>query len=338
MSKDSLQIALVKYNKKTWCKSGLLGIFIGLAAIVPGISGSTAAIILKLYDQALYAISNIFKKFKECFVFLLPIFIGIAVGVVGGFVAIKELLQLLPFGIVCLFAGLMSGATPAVKDEIKVVKYNAKRISFFCVGLILPVVMGSMSALLSMRTGSVHGDAFMPVMWWQPILGVIFGAFVGLTQIMPGLSASAFMMAVGWFTNLMESISLTYWKSNPQIAIIYASLIIGFLVGLFGFSKLISAMLEKHRNTTYTLIFGLSIGSILSMFCNSDILETYLSWKTADTGVIVLNAVLGVVLFAIGAVSAYFLVRYQRKKDAEHRAEEAQKLAQEKSPTTEEQA
>ena len=45
MGKDSLQVALIKYNKKTWCKSGILGIIIGLAAIVPGISGSTAAII-----------------------------------------------------------------------------------------------------------------------------------------------------------------------------------------------------------------------------------------------------------------------------------------------------
>lgn len=322
MGKDSLQVALIKYNKKTWCKSGILGIIIGLAAIVPGISGSTAAIIFRLYDQALYAISNIFKKFKECFVFLLPIFIGIAIGVIGGFVAIKELLKLLPFGIICLFAGLMSGATPAVKDEIKVVKYNAKRISFFCVGILLPVAMGAMSAILSIKTNSVTGDAFMPVMWWQPILGVMFGAFVGLTQIMPGLSASAFMMAVGWFTNLMESISITYWRSNPQIAIIYASLIVGFLVGLFGFSKLISVMLDKHRNTTYTLIFGLSIGSILSMFCNSDIMETYFAWKTAATGTIVLNVVLGVVLFALGAIGSYLLVRYQRKKDAEKAVQE----------------
>jgi hypothetical protein len=56
---------LIKYNKKTWCKSGLLGFFIGLAVIVPGISGSTVAIIFKLYDQFLYALGNLFKQFKE---------------------------------------------------------------------------------------------------------------------------------------------------------------------------------------------------------------------------------------------------------------------------------
>jgi len=317
MGQDSLEVALIKYNKKTWCKSGLLGVFIGLAVIVPGISGSTAAIIFKLYDQLLYAISNLFKKFKRCFIFLLPILIGIVVGVVGGFIAIKRLLELIPFAVVCLFAGLMTGATPAVKDEIKEVKYNVKRVSFFCLGLIIPVAMGAMSAILSIRGGTLNQAPFVSVAWWQPILGVIFGAFVGLTQIMPGLSASAFMMAVGWFTTIVESISLTYWQSNPQIFIIYGSLIVGFFAGIFCFSKLLTKLLNNHRNTMYTLIFGLSIGSILAMFCNSDIVEVYYAWKTAETGAIVLNAVLGAALFIGGAIGAYMLVRYQRKKDAE---------------------
>ena len=50
------EIALPKYDKKGWCKSGVLGFLIGLAVIVPGISGSTVAIIFKLYDQFLYAV------------------------------------------------------------------------------------------------------------------------------------------------------------------------------------------------------------------------------------------------------------------------------------------
>ena len=68
MRQDSLEIALIKYNKKTWCKSALLGFFIGLAVIVPGMSGSTVAIIFKLYDQFLYAVGN--KKAKHFLNFL----------------------------------------------------------------------------------------------------------------------------------------------------------------------------------------------------------------------------------------------------------------------------
>ena len=114
MAQESLEIALIKYNRKTWCKSALLGFFIGLAVIVPGISGSTVAIIFKLYDQFLYAVGNLFKQFKKCFLFLLPIGIGMVLGLLLGFFTVEKLLAILPFAVVGLFAGLMSGAFPAV--------------------------------------------------------------------------------------------------------------------------------------------------------------------------------------------------------------------------------
>ena len=78
-------IVIEKYDRKGFIKSSLLGFFIGLAIIVPGISGSTIAILFKLYDKIIYAISNIFKKFKICFIFLLPIIIGLLIGVLLGF-------------------------------------------------------------------------------------------------------------------------------------------------------------------------------------------------------------------------------------------------------------
>ena len=149
MKQDSLEVALIKYNKKTWCKSALLGFFIGLAVIVPGISGSTVAIIFKLYDQFLYAVGNLFKKFKKCFAFLLPIGIGMVVGVLLGFISVKKLLEIIPFAVVCLFAGLMCGAFPAVKDEIKGAERNAKRIALFALGLLIPVTLGCVSAWLA---------------------------------------------------------------------------------------------------------------------------------------------------------------------------------------------
>lgn len=315
MQRESMEIALVKYNKKTWCKSALLGFFVGLAVIVPGISGSTVAIIFKLYDQFLYALGNLFKKFKQCFLFLLPIGIGIVIGVLLGFIAVKQLLEILPFAIVCLFAGLMSGAFPAVKDELKGAQRNAKRVALFCLGLLVPVALGCFSAVSTLGATETVVDKFADVQWWHVLLALVFGAVVGITQIVPGLSASAFLMSVGWFGSIMQSVSMTYWKSNPQVFLVYAGLVVGFVVGLLGFSKLLTYVFTKARHTAYSMIVGLSLGSILSMFCNGDIVETYLSWS--QNGASVLDIVLGVVLFALGAVGAYLLVRYQRKKDAE---------------------
>lgn len=313
MHKDSLEIALIKYNKKTWCKSAFLGFFIGLAVIVPGISGSTVAIIFKLYDSFLYALGNLLKQFKKCFVFLLPIGIGVVIGVLLGFIAVEKLLAILPFAVVCLFAGLMIGAFPAVTDEIKGAKMNAKRIVLFAVGLLIPVALGCYSAF---TIGQAGGTLFKSVSIWHILLAIVIGAVVGITQIVPGLSASAFLMAVGWFTSLVDSVSMTYWKANPKIFLIYGALVVGFLVGMLGFSKLLTLIFAKARHTAYCMIVGLSLGSIISMFVNGDIVKVYLSW--ANGSAFLLDVLLGVALLVAGIIGSYALVRYQRKKDAEN--------------------
>jgi putative membrane protein len=291
-----------------------LGFFIGLAVIVPGISGSTVAIIFKLYDQFLYAIGNLFKKFKKCFIFLLPIGLGMLLGVLLGFIGVKNLLQWLPFAVVCLFAGLMVGAFPAVYDEVKGTKRDAKRLALFALGLIIPVALGCFSAVLSISEGS-SSDVFANVEVWHVVLGLVIGYVVGVTQIVPGLSASAFLMAVGWFSSLMDSVSMGYWQKNMEIFVVYMALGLGFLLGLFTFSKLLTYLFAKARHTSYSMIVGLSLGSIVSMFGNGDIVSVYLDW--AVKGVVWLDLLLGAFLFICGVVGAYLLVRYQRKKDAE---------------------
>ena len=66
------------------------------------------------------------------------------------------------------------------------------------------------------------------------------------------------------------------------------------------------------------MIVGLSLGSIVSMFCNGDVMEVYMTWAKggATAGEIGLSLGLGAALFAAGVVIAYLLVRYERKKGA----------------------
>ena len=314
--RDKMEIELIRYNKKTWSKSAVLGFFIGLAVIVPGISGSTVAIIFKLYDQFLYALGNLLKKFKKCFFFLLPIGIGLIAGVLLGFLAVKKLLNVLPFAIVCLFAGLMVGAFPAVTDEIKGATRSNKRVALFALGVFIPVVIGCVSALIT-GNGEESGNVFDSIRWWHFFVALLLGAVMSVTQIVPGLSASAFLMAVGWFTSLVDSVSLSYWRENPVVFLVYGGLAIGFIIGLLGFSKALTVLFARARSTAYFIIVGLSLGSILSMFCNGDILEVYVSWKNGTAVNPLLDILFGVALFVLGVTGAYLLVRYQRKKDAE---------------------
>ena len=311
---NDLQNALIKYNKKTWCKSALLGFSVGLAVIVPGISGSTVAIIFKLYDAFLYAVSNLFKQFKRCFFFLLPIAIGIVIGLAVGFITVQKALEFIPFAVVGGFAGLMCGAFPAVKDELKGARLTKKRIALFIAGACIPVAVALCSAFFS---GGGNKDFSA---WWRIALCLPIGAAVGLTQVVPGLSASAILMSIGYFTPLVESVHVAFWKENPIIFLTYAALGIGFLCGIFFASGALTKTFEKARHTAYFVIVGLSLGSIVAMFCNVEIVAVYRQW--AQTGIVWKDLWLGAALFVIGAAVAYLLVRYQRKKDAENALKE----------------
>ena len=140
----------LKYkNSKEVAKGGILGFFIGLAVIVPGVSGSTVAIIFKLYDKLLYALGNIVRRFKLCAKFLLPIALGLIIGFVLGFLAIQQLIDISPFTIIGLFAGLMLGAFPAVYDEIRNEKKTPLRLGLFAIGLAVPIAIALVSVFVS---------------------------------------------------------------------------------------------------------------------------------------------------------------------------------------------
>ena len=114
---------------------------------------------------------------------------------------------------------------------------------------------------------------------------------------------------------------MTFWQANPAIFAVYAALAVGFLLGLFSFSKLLTIVFQKARHTAYSLIVGLSLGSILSMFYNPDTFAVYAGW--ARNGVNLPDILLGVALFAVGVVCAYLLVRFERRKAQEEKSDEA---------------
>ncbi|MBR2341711.1 MAG: DUF368 domain-containing protein [Clostridia bacterium] len=320
---NEFEIALLKYDKKSWSKSALLGFIIGLAVIVPGISGSTVAIIFKLYDQFIYAMGNLLKDFKRCFKFLLPIGLGAVVGIVFGFFAVKGLVDAFPFAVVCLFSGLMLGAFPAVKDELKGAKMTPLRLALLGIGVLIPIAVGVTSAWIysktpmplsdySLRYGETYNQ--FSELNYRIFLALPVGYILGITQIVPGLSASALLMSLGWFNDLIHSVSLTFWSQNPVVFVYYLALGVGFIGGLLSFSKILAVLFQKARYGAYSVIVGLSFGSIVSMFFNGDILAVYATWQN---GADWLEIGMGVALFVVGVVESYLLVRFERKKDNE---------------------
>lgn len=294
-------------NGKEVFKGGVLGAFIGLAVIVPGVSGSAVAIIFRLYEKLLYALGGIFRRFKESARFLLPIALGGIVGLAAGFFGVRFLLNLLPFAIVALFAGLMLGAFPAVTDEIKGEKPTPLRILLFLLGLLFPIGLSALSVF-----GTPDMLSLENLSWYHYILFLLVGYAIAVTQLVPGLSATALLMTFGCFTPLMNSVSLTYWQENPMVLLVYACLAVGFVLGLLTFSNGLSRLLEKKRAPAFYTIAGLSLGSIVTMFFNPEIVEVYESWTISAAMWRELG--IGMALFGIGIIAATFFVRYERNR------------------------
>lgn len=295
-------------RKKDWFKALLLGFLIGLAVIIPGLSGATIAIVLGLYANLLYAFGNILKDFKRCFKFLLPVVLGVAIGFILGFLVVQKLIELFPFILICLFAGLMIGSFPAVLDTIKGVKITKTRIVLFVLGVIIPIALGVLSIFVAHNAGGVIKVSVLSV-----LLYFIIGFFASLTQIVPGLSCSAMLMMIGQYSVILASIHLSVLKASPLILLVLFALALGFVVGFIIFSKGVHTLLEKKRDSSYSVIVGLSLGSIITMFINPEVAGVYKAWSSARQ--VATQFAIGVPLMIVGFVLTYLLVRYQRKHD-----------------------
>ena len=302
----------VDLKSKSRSLAFLLGIFIGLAVIVPGVSGSTIAIIFGLYTAMLYAIGNIFNDFRRCFRFLLPLGLGAVLGFGVGFVVIQKFFEPYLFAVVCLFVGLMTGALPAVLREIRGAKVTPVRGTLLPIGVLIPIAIGILSIFLTSGAGE-SSATFVDFPLWRYVAYLPLGFLVSATQIIPGLSATAILMAFGQFGLILNSLHLDYILENPEVLGLYAALGIGFVVGLVVISRIFSAILAKSKQTAFFLICGMSIGSIASMFINPDMAELYGSW--ARGGAPVIEIVIGIVLLVVGFVPSFLLTRYELRRE-----------------------
>ena len=250
----------------------LFGACLGLAVIVPGVSGAAVALLFGLYEKLLYALGNIFRRFKSCALFLLPIAAGAVIGFAVGFFAVRRLLELCPFAVSALFAGLMAGAYPAEVRPLAGEKRTAPRILLFIIGLALPLAIGCAGIF-----GGAQADIASRA-WYVWPLFLLLGFAVAFTQVVPGLSATALLLALGCFQPLLSSVSLTYWRQDPSIFGVYACLGVGFIAGLIACSRGLSRLFERRRAPAFFCIAGLALSQIACMFCNPELAAVYQSW------------------------------------------------------------
>ena len=95
----------------TFLMDTIKGMFIGIANVIPGVSGGTMAVSLGIYDKLISSISNLLKDWKKSLAALLPIILGCGIGIVGFSYAIEFLLSKYTFVTCMTFVGLILGGT-----------------------------------------------------------------------------------------------------------------------------------------------------------------------------------------------------------------------------------
>lgn len=286
-----------------WLKSSIKDIFkgmvIGVANIIPGVSGGTMMVSMGIYDRILGAINQIFKKPKQSIKTLLPYVIGMGLAIVGLSFCIQFFFDRFPLPIAFLFIGLIFGGLPVILAHLFGKKDSDKKkipastligsavlfLLFFALIVALQFVGGAEEAAKQLEPGAV-----------QMIILFGVGIIASATMIIPGVSGAMILMALGYYRPVLDEV-----KSFVNAAVgldmdgilhgiaILAPFGIGIIVGIVGVAKLIEFLLKKFEMLTYSAILGLVVASPVAVLMGIGV-----------SGVTVLPVIVSVVTFCAG--------------------------------------
>lgn len=274
-------------------KNVLKGIVIGLANVIPGVSGGTMMVSMGIYDKLIHCITHLFSELKKSIQFLLPIFIGIGIAVVVVPFGIEFLFAQYPFQTNLLFIGLIIGGLPAVWKKVKgnsvKVGHILSCLVFFALvaGLALVGETEGNAADLSFSLGSVI-----------KLFGI--GVITSATMVIPGVSGSMVLLLLGYYHPVLETITnfikaVLAFDMNGILAGIGVLLPfgVGVVAGIFVIAKIIEVIFEKFPLYAYWAIIGLIVSSPVAILLVSGM------------GTITIVSILtGIVSLAVGFVIA----------------------------------
>ena len=227
------------------------GVVIGLATLVPGVSGGTMAIILGVYDDLIHSISSFFKDWKKNSLFLVQIGIGAVIGMGAFSKIIEQALVKYENPMIYLFLGIICGGIPVLYKKSLSSERKKSDLMFLGIGFIIVFIMTLQpSAVFTLATNTgVKSTIFL----------VIAGFIIAVALILPGISTSFMLLTLGLYSITLEAINTFNLAYLVPIGI-------GAVIGTLSTTKAIENLLEKYPSKTYLLILGFVIGSLLEVF------------------------------------------------------------------------
>ncbi|MEG0076709.1 DUF368 domain-containing protein [Anaerorhabdus sp.] len=275
----------------------VFGVLMGVANVIPGVSGGTIAIILNFYDRLMESITLNFKVIKRNLPFLLPLALGLAIGIVGLSKIMSFLLNNYTTQTYFGFIGIVLGSLPLIFYKAKGPTKKIKAANWipFVIALGLMVYLAFMngdkeSAKAMIKYTSLNLESF--------VVCFISMAIATVTMIIPGISGSLILIIMGMYGTIY---GFAIAEFNIPLLIPCG---LGAVVGLLGGAKVVRWLLDKYEQLTYMAILGLLVGSFVQLYMLSGI-------------VLELNATLliSLVVATITFVIIYWFSSQEMKRD-----------------------
>ena len=240
----------------------LRGMVIGIANVIPGVSGGTLMVSMGIYDKLILVLTHFIKRMKEAIALLVPIAIGMLLSIaIFAKIFSEFLFPRFPLQTNLFFIGLIIGGIPVIYKKVKGNTIRLPQIIAFVllfatvVGFSLVGEGGGSSADITFSVGNV-----------LKLFGV--GIIAAATMVIPGVSGSMIMMILGYYNTIIDTVNnfINALKSFdiPAMLDTFVVLIpfgIGVVVGAVAVAKLIEFMLNKFPLVTYWAIIGLIVAS-----------------------------------------------------------------------------
>ena len=228
----------------------------GIADLVPGISGGTIAFITGIYEDFIEALNNINLKIfdgdlinqftKKKFDFLLILISGILLSILSFSKLLTYLLTNFNIELRSFFLGL-------ILVSIIILYRSINQIRLIQIQYIFLMIFSILSSFMIFNMSS-----------FEPKVTILYiflcGVVCSLAMILPGISGAHILIILGTYEFLIDKISNLFLDIDSiKIVCIFG---FGFIIGIIFFSKFIKYLLLNFKNSTFVALIGLIIGSL----------------------------------------------------------------------------
>ncbi len=245
------------------------GVIMGLAMLVPGISGGTMLLAAGIYPRFIRAVAEIstFRFRVRSIVLLACVGLGAVAVIVTLAGTVKDLVVGHQWIMYSLFIGLTLGGVPLLWAMVKPADSTVVVASI--IGILamvaLVVVHGAGGASEESNAGP-GGVAAMAML-------LLAGVAAGSAMILPGLSGSYLLLVLGQYVVILGAISAAAdaasardWAAAAVTLKVIVPVGVGAIVGIVGVSNVVKLCLDRFPRATLGFLLGLLLGAVVGLW------------------------------------------------------------------------